>query len=188
MGDRILMHECPTCGAEETLVSVINRAIADEEVRGLLQQLLGENFPLGGALLRYSEYFKPAKHVLNWARVRKVFVELVPLIRAQRLNHGGREVHAVEADWLEAFGAVFSGVEKGFVKLPLTHSNYLLTAVTNVAARAEAEGRRATVQPATEDRDPALAKIERDSQLASPVPESVQALKARLKGKPEGTA
>lgn len=185
MGDRILMHECPTCGAEETLVSVINRAIADDEVRALLQDLLGRNFPLGGALLRYSEYFKPPKHALNWTRVRKVFVELVPLIRAPRLNHGGREVRTIEADWIEAFGAVFSGVEKGFIKLPLTHSNYLLTAVTSIAARAESEGRLAPTQPVASGRDPALLKIEQDSQLAGRIPESVRVMRAQLTGKKE---
>lgn len=208
MADPILVNVCPTCRAVEALSSVIQRSIDDPEVLRLLADLMaGTDFVLGGTVLRYVELFTPPKHALSWARVRKVIQALVPVIQSGQVMRGERRLQVTVPMWQEAFASVFAAAEKGSLKLPLGGDGYLMAAVTNIAEAAAEKAasapapRRDTVQVRGQtmsigdglaqlygDRDPALDKIERDSQRATPVPESVQAFKARLKGKSEGTA
>lgn len=207
MVDPVLINVCPTCRAVEALSSVIQRSIDDPEVLGLLADLMsGTDFVLGGTVLRYVELFTPPKHALSWARVRKVFQAVVPVIQSGYVIRGDRRLRVTVAMWQEAFESVFAAAEKGTLKLPLGGDGYLMAAVANIAEAAAEKGattpapRRDTVVVRGQamsigdglaevygPKDPALAKIERDRQLASPVPPAVQAFKARIKGNQEGS-
>lgn len=212
MSAPILVNVCPTCGAEEALSSVIFRVIDDVEVRGLMEELLGKSFPLGGTLMRYVTLFKPPKHALNWARVRKVVMELAPDLGRQSIERAGRVIVLSEALWLRAFASVFDAVERGTLKTPLAHSGYLYGALLNMAEQAEAkaeqqrdEGRRhgagridtvtyrgqtlpinEALNAAYGGKDVALAKIDADSRQAAPMPADVRARIDALRGKKGG--
>ena len=203
----IFVNTCPTCGAEESIDSVIFRVIDDEEVRGLVNDVLRRSFALGGTLIRYMRLFKPPKHQLNWARVRKALAELVPDIQRGSIERNGLVV-AVSTDlWLSAFNAAFEATAKGTLRLPLAHNGYVYGALFNLAEKAAAQveeqreverrhPRRDTVTVQGESMaigdalgvvyggvDPAVAKIEAAERNAAPVPQHVRELRARLAGK-----
>lgn len=203
----IFVNTCPTCGAEESIDSVIFRVIDDEEVRGLVNDVLQRSFALGGTLIRYMRLFKPPKHQLNWARVRKALAELVPDIQRGSVERNGVVV-AVSTDlWLAAFNATFEATVKGTLRLPLAHNGYVYGVLFNQAEKAAAKveeqreverrhPRRDTVTVQGESMaigdalgvvyggvDPAVAKIEAAERNAAPVPQHVRELRARLGGK-----
>lgn len=207
MADPILVNVCPTCRAVEALSSVIQRSIDDPEVLRLLADLMaGTDFVLGGTVLRYVELFTPPKHALSWARVRKVFQAVVPVIQSGYVVRGDRRLQATVPMWQEAFASVFAAAEKGSLKLPLGGDGYLMAAVGNIAEAAAEKAastpapRRDTVQVRGQTmsigdglaelygtKDPALEKIERDSKLAKPAPAHVLAMRDQLTGKKEGS-
>ena len=196
----ILISACPTCGAEEALSSIIARVLDDDQVRGLVGDVLQSSFPLGGTVLRYVELFKPPKHKLNWPRVRKVLEELVPDVQRASIERDGRVLAVNEKLWLAAFASTFDAVQRGTLRTPLTHNGYLYGALRNLAEKAAAkleEAREAdrrhggarvdtvtlkgqalpigeALQAAYGGKDPALAKIEADAKKAAPVPEHVR--------------
>lgn len=200
----IFVNTCPTCGAEESIESVIFRVIDDEEVRGLVNDVLQRSFALGGTLIRYVRLFKPPKHQLNWVRVRKALAELVPDIQRGSIERNGSIV-AVSTDlWLAAFNATFEGTAKGTLRLPLAHNGYLYGALFNLAEKAAAaaeerlevdrrQQRRDTVTVRGEAMpigdalgvvygrvDPAVAKVEAATRNAAPVPKEVRDYRATL--------
>jgi len=207
MADPILVNVCPTCRAVEALSSVIERSIDDPEVLRLLADLMaGTDFVLGGTVLRYVQLFTPPKHALSWARVRKVFQAVVPVIQSGQIMRGDRRLQVTVAMWQEAFASVFAAADKGTLKLPLGGDGYLMAAVTNIAEAAAEKGtsapapRRDTVVVRGQamsigeglaavygPKDPALEKIERDSANAARAPEHVRAYRDQLAGKKEGS-
>lgn len=203
----IFVNTCPTCGAEESIDSVIFRVIDDEEVRGLVNDVLQRSFALGGTLIRYMRLFKPPKHQLNWARVRKALAELVPDIQRGSIERNGTIV-AVSTDlWLAAFNATFDATTKGTLRMPLAHNGYVYGALFNLAEKAAAKAeeqrevdrrhpRRDTVTVDGEPMaigdalgvmfggvDPAVAKADAAARNATPVPQHVRELRAKLGGK-----
>ena len=203
----ILVNTCPTCGAEESIESIIHRVIDDQEVHGLVQDVLQRSLPLGGTLIRYVRLFKPEKHQLNWARVRKALAELVPDVQRVSIERNDRVVQISHELWLGAFGAAFDAAAKGTLRTPLTNNGYVYGALFNLAEKAAAKAeeqreverrqpRRDTVTVNGEampigdalgvvfgDVDPAVAKIEADSRNAAPVPQQVLDYRARIGGK-----
>jgi hypothetical protein len=204
----ILVNTCPTCGAEESIDSVIFRVIDDAEVHGLVQDVLQRSLPLGGTLIRYVRLFKPEKHQLNWTRVRKALAELVPDVLRASIERNGRAVQVSQEMWLAAFAATFQAAAKGSLRTPLPSNAYVYGALLNLAEKTAAQaeeqreaerrggaGRRDTVtvggQPLPIGEalgvvyggvDPAVAKIEADSRNAAPMPDAVRAYRARLRG------
>lgn len=203
----IFVNTCPTCGAEESIDSIIFRVIDDEEVRGLVKDVLQRSFALGGTLIRYMRLFKPPKHQLNWARVRKALAELVPEIQRGSIERNGSIV-AVSTDlWLAAFNATFEATAKGTLRLPLAHNGYVYGALFNLAEKAAAKAeeqcetdrrhqRRDTVTVRGEAMpigdalgvvyggiDPAVVKADEATRNATPVPQHVRELRAKLGGK-----
>lgn len=203
----ILVNTCPTCGAEESIDSVIFRVIDDEEVRGLVNDVLQRSFALGGTLIRYVRLFKPPKHQLNWVRVRKALAELVPDIQRGSIERNGAVITVSTDLWLAAFSATFDATSKGTLRLPLAHNGYVYGALVNLAEKAAAKAeeqrevnrrssRRDTVTVNGEAMpigqalgvvfdsvDPAVAKIDAASRNAAPVPQEILDLRAKLGGK-----
>ncbi len=206
----IFVNTCPTCGSEESIESIIHRVIDDQEVHGLVQDVLQRSLPLGGTLIRYVRLFKPEKHQLNWARVRKALAELVPDVQRVSIERNGRVVQISHELWLAAFGAAFDAAAKGTLRTPLLNNGYVYGVLLNLAEKAAAQaetqqesdrrtghGRRGTVTvdgqalPVGEALavvyggvDPAVAKIVADERNATPVPEHVLAYKQRLRSGP----
>jgi len=205
----ILINACPTCGAEEALSPIIFRVIDDEQLRGMVGDVLQSSFPLGGTVLRYVELFKPAKHKLNWARVRKVLEELVPDVQRASIERDGRVLAVSERLWLAAFASTFDAVQRGTLRTPLSSNGYLYGALRNLAEKATAKAEEAreadrrhggarvdtvtlrgqelpigeALQAVYGGKDPALAKIDADSKRAAPMPEKVRKRIAELRGK-----
>lgn len=208
----LLVNTCQTCGAQESLTSIIFRTIDDDELRGLVGDVLVHSMALGGTLLRYVELFEPPKHRLNWARVRKVLAELVPDVQRTSIERNGHVYLVSEKLWLLAFQATFDAVERGTLRKPLAHNGYVYGTLVNLAEKAAAKaedareadrrhggGRVDTVTVRGEQMpigqalaqtyggvDPAIAKIEADSKRAAPMPDDVRARIDAMRGKKGG--
>ena len=137
MSAAALMNQCPACGAEESLDTLLMRMIDDDQVRRLIADVLTQSLPLGGLVVRYLRLHKPPKQKLRMERVGTLLAELVPDMRRGAVTRKGREWHAPIDTWKAAFQAVFDGVEKGTVVTPLPGNAYLYEVILRMADRHE---------------------------------------------------
>ncbi len=199
----ILTVTCGSCGAEESMDSVLMRMVDDDAVRQLVRDLLCSHYSVGGTVLRYLRLFKPAKHKLGMPKVRAVLAELVPDISRGYIERKGRTWQVGQPQWTAAFAAVFAAVDKGTLKTPLPGNAYLYEVLTRQAdasegqAEAKAEqDRRNTPQRgslqvnggitsvgALVAKDPALAAIDDRTRNAAKPDAATAARIAALLGK-----
>ncbi|ART47578.1 MULTISPECIES: hypothetical protein [Acidovorax] len=203
------VNACQTCGAEESLDSVLHRMIDDDTVRRLIADVVTMSLPLGGLVVRYLRLHKPAKQRLRMEKVAALLAELVPDMQRSAIERSGRNWMVSAEDWKGAFAAVFAAVDKGSLEVPLKNGNaYLYSVLLRKSDRTEAEQeaqreqdrrvvpQRDTVQVrgqtlpigealqvAYAGKEPALAEIDARSQKAAPMPSDVRAKVAELLGK-----
>lgn len=200
---------CASCGAEESLDTLIYRVIDDDTARRLIHDTLKLSLPLGAQLMRYIRLHKPPKQKLRMTRLQELLTELVADMQRNVIERHGRAWTVGLDDWRGAFDAVFAAVDKGTLQLPLQGNGYLYQVLTRKSDQAEAAQeaqreldrriapRRDTVQVrgqtlpigealqvAYAGKDPALAEIDARRQLAAPMPDHVrQRLDQIKKGK-----
>lgn len=137
-----LVSTCAACGAEESLDSLLQRMIDDDEVRRLIADVVTKSLPLGGLVVRYLRLHKPARQKLRMSRVAQLLGELVPDMRRSAITRKGREWQAPAEAWKAALQSVFEAGEKGTLTLPLDGNAYLYEILMRMADKAEATAER----------------------------------------------
>ena len=195
----VLTVTCGSCGAEESMDSVLMRMVDDDAVRQLVRDLLCSHYSVGGTVLRYLRLFKPAKHKLGMPKVRVVLAELVPDISRAYIERKGRTWQVGQPQWAAAFAAVFAAVDKGTLKTPLPSNAYLYEVLMRQADASEAQAetqaeQQRRVMPqrdhvqvrsqalsvadafgaARPAKDPTLAALDKRDSQAAPMPEATR--------------
>lgn len=142
----ILTVTCASCGAEESMDSMLARMVDDDAARGLVRDLLCAHFTVGGMVLRYLRLFKPHKHKLGMPKVRAVLAELVPDVKRGYIERKGRVWQVGQPQWTNALNAVFAAVDKGTLKTPLPGNAYLYEVLMRQADAGEAQAEAKTEQ------------------------------------------
>ncbi len=132
------MASCASCGAEESLDTLIYRVIDDDTARRLIHDTLKLSLPLGAQLMRYIRLHKPPKQKLRMARLQELLKELVSDMQRSVIERHGRAWSVSIDDWRGGFDAVFAAVDKGTLRLPLQGNGYLYQVLTRQADEAEA--------------------------------------------------
>ena len=187
-----LSAACPSCATEIGLDAFMRLAVNDEQMRGLVADLVAISLPMSADVLRYLRLFKPAKQALKTETVRRVLAELAPAIKSGQIEARGR-LWACGADgWRAGFAAVFAAADAGKLKTPLAGNAYLFGVLANMADQLEA---KAETQREQERRTPRMAgaSVQVDKGLQSlnqalsqrsPMPDAVRQKIQTLKGKP----
>ena len=128
-----MIIRCPACGAEASLDLVIEH---DAAAHALSQAL--EFAPGGKLLVRYLALFRPAKRRLTWPRVAALLGELLPLIKAERIERDGGVFDAPLAAWASGIEKTLQARDAGTLRTPLKSHGYLFEIVIAETARAGA--------------------------------------------------
>lgn len=200
---------CPACRYEFDLLA----ALEGEAERQALHALMTTVQPtVGTSLVRYTMLFRPPKSRLTFARQVVLLMQILPELQSQRVRWKGRELPVSPQDWRTAIEQMLEAAQTGRLALPVKNHNYLrailagMADLSEAAAAAEERQREAdkrtaprqgtvqvhgqtlpigeALQVAYANKDPALAKLDADAQAAAPMPDSVRARFAQLKGKP----
>lgn len=212
MSPKVETIVCPVCSTEVALAVLF----ADEATRSAFARLAEVSMPLGARVMNYITLFTPPKQRLTVGRQVRLMLQLLPDLERKAISHKGRDWPAPLTAWAIAIDQMLDARAAGRLELPMTGHGYLYAILAGLAdkheARAEAqqERERATRAPgpgtvseaahaldvaaaasdamaaALRGRDPALAKIDADEQLAAPMPAHVRALRAALRGKAPG--
>lgn len=165
------------------------------------------SIPLGGRVMQYVGLFTPPKTRLTVPKQVRLIQQLLPDLKRQAIAHRGREWHAPPSAWEAAIDQMLAARAAGRLELPMTGHGYLYAILAGLADKVEGQAERQVEadrrEPPRQDsvqvrgesmpigqalatvygqRDPALVKIEHDARQAAPVPDSVRALRDRLKG------
>ncbi|WP_373840457.1 hypothetical protein [Glaesserella sp.] len=112
--------KCPSCGALNSLDSLISNEAASRAIYAALS-INGE---LGSALISYLGLFRPAKSSLSFDRVATLLNELVPMIQAGKIQRDGQEFSAPIEAWIYGINQML--VNRQALKLPMKSHGYLL--------------------------------------------------------------
>lgn len=166
---------CPNCNARFSLEAVF----AHEGARELMLQLV-DAYPgasrLLRPLLRYIGLFAPGKNEMGFDRVSRLLAELVPAIRAARIERHGRTWVAPLETWIAALEQVLANRDAGKLALPLKSHGYLLEIVAGLAG-----GQEARTESAREQR---LRSGQRDLQARDEAQRTLQDLAERAAAQP----
>ena len=174
MSTTTLSAACPSCATEIGLDAFMRLAVNDEQMRGLVADLVAVSLPMSADVLRYLRLFKPAKQALKTETVRRVLAELAPAIKSGQIEARGR-LWACGADgWRAGFAAVFAAADAGKLKTPLAGNAYLFGVLANMADQLEA---KAETQREAERRNPTHAGA------SVQVDKGLQSLNESLKGR-----
>jgi hypothetical protein len=144
MAETVFVNTCASCGAEESLDSVLRRMIDDDATRRLIADVVSISLPLGNLVVRYLRLHKPPKQRLSMAKAAKVLAELLPDLQRDVVQRNGRTWTVTLDDWKGAFQAVFDAVERGSLAVPLAQGNgYLYGVLVNKSNQTEAEAETA---------------------------------------------
>lgn len=131
---------CPSCGAQFSLDSVIDDSAASQALQGAL-----ELSPIGPLVIRYIAMFRPEKSKLTWPRVAALLNELLPIIRAERLQRDGKMYEAPMRVWASAIEKAIAARDNGSLRTPLKGHGYLFEIVVAEVARGQAAGAVAVI-------------------------------------------
>lgn len=126
---------CPSCGAENSLDSLVSHDAA----RAALESALSLH-PLGKLIYKYLALFRPAKRSLSWDRVASLLEDLLPQIEAAQITWEG-QTYAVPRDaWAAGIQVVLDMRQQGKLQTPLDGHNLLRSVL---ARRSQASQSRA---------------------------------------------
>ncbi|MFT4190876.1 MAG: hypothetical protein QM617_05035 [Comamonas sp.] len=193
---------CPSCNADMDL----DVALAHDELRAAVAEIITVSLPLGRQVLRYANLFKPRKNKMRPDRLARLIGQLAPDLQRQAITHNGREWTVPHAAWEAGFNAMLERAASGKFTLPLESHGYLYATLASQADKAEGQAEAQTesdrrvvprrdnvqihgqtlpigdaLQVAFARRDPALAKLDADSRNAAPAPDHIKARLAALK-------
>lgn len=119
-----MIIQCPSCGAQNSLETVIEH---DEAAQALSLAL--SFTPCGKEIVKYVSLFRPAKSKLSWSRVNKILSEILPLIQAGRIERNGVSVDAPLHVWQAAFEKTLLARDSGSLKMPIKTHGYLFEVI-----------------------------------------------------------
>jgi len=128
-----MIIRCPACGAEMSLDTVIEHTAAAQALAIALNAA-----PLGAQIVRYLALFRPQKRLLTWPRVAALLGELLPAIKAGRLERDGRVHEAPLAAWSAALEKTLQARDAGTLRTPLKSHGYLFEIVITEARLVQA--------------------------------------------------
>lgn len=130
---------CPGCAARYDL----DVAITEEKARQFFGLVADCPPDFVGPLIRYLRLHKPAKSALSWAKCHKIAAELVPMVKAARVERDGIVKAAPVALWVECVEQLLND-PPAHMRTPLKGNGYLLSIVAAQAERhlAKAESAR----------------------------------------------
>lgn len=117
---------CPNCGAVNSLDSLL----ANDDVRHMVQALADIGGELPKALLRYCGLFRPAQSQLTFARTAKLLGELLPDIRAQRIERNKQVFDAPPEAWVWGIGQMLDARDAQRLETPLKSHGYLYEVIS----------------------------------------------------------
>lgn len=177
---------CPCCQAVFPIEAALN------DLAG--RQAIVEAFrltPFGDLLLGYIKLFTPPKRALSNLRMVKLLEELLPMIRAAKIERNGRIWSAPQEYWRMALGEMIDKRDK--LTLPLKSHGYLLAIIEGYSNKAEAkqeaqtEARKGGYTPVGgQVRQPAPVVKKEKTGPRSEMPTSVKAVLSLLKEKKDG--
>lgn len=117
---------CPNCGAVYSLDALLANDDAREALRAISE--LGGDF--AKLVVRYCGLFRPAQSQLTFARLAKLINELLPAIKAQRIERGGRVYDAPPAAWAWAITQMLDIRDANKLETPLKSHGYLYEVIS----------------------------------------------------------
>jgi hypothetical protein len=126
-----MIIRCPSCGCENSLEALIDH---DEAAQALTMVL--DMLPIGKELTRYLSLFRPAKSKLSWSRVNQLLGELLPLIKAEKIERNGVDVSASMPVWKVALEKTILARDNGSLKTPLKTHGYLFEVICTESQKA----------------------------------------------------
>lgn len=121
---------CPACAARFDL----DVALAEEKARQFYGLLAECPDAFKGPLIRYLRLHKPPKSALSWPKCHKIAAELVPMVKAARVERNGIVKVAPAELWAECVDQLLNDPPASMT-LPLKGNGYLLSIVSSHAER-----------------------------------------------------
>jgi hypothetical protein len=118
---------CPACGATLSLDALVQFDAA----RQALASAFAISNEIGSALIRYIALHRPATRELTMDRVARMLGELLPDIKAQRIERDGRVYEAPPEAWIWAIYQAIASREAGRLKTPLRGHGWLYEVLTH---------------------------------------------------------
>lgn len=124
---------CPYCYGKYPLEAATNDVAARNTIKAAFDLT-----PIGHELLAYVRLFSPPKRAIATWRMLKLLDELLPMVLASRIEHGGRIWPAPHEYWRHALIEMLD--KRDQLTLPLKSHNYLLTMIAGLANKSEGKG------------------------------------------------
>ncbi len=113
--------KCPNCGA----VASLDLLLTNDDARNAIAALAAISGELAKTTIRYCGLFRPAKSQLSFARLAALLNQLLPDIKAQRIERDGKVYEAPLEAWLHAMQVMLTYRDNHQLKLPLKSHGYL---------------------------------------------------------------
>lgn len=117
---------CSNCGAVYSLDALLANDDAREALRAISE--LGGDF--AKLVVRYCGLFRPAQSQLTFARTAKLINELLPAIKAQRIERNKQVFDAPPEAWLWAIGQMLDARDAQRLETPLKSHGYLYEVIS----------------------------------------------------------
>lgn len=122
-----MKSRCPSCGSTISLDALIEH----DGARRVFRDLFEINGLLSLRLIKYLSLHRPAARDLTFLRVEKLLSELLPDIRAQRIERGGKVFDAPPEAWTWAIDQAIQARDQGHLKTPLKGHGWLYEVMTH---------------------------------------------------------
>ncbi len=117
---------CPSCGATVSMDALVEH----DGARRMLVELLRIDNMLSIAVIKYLSLHRPAVRDLTFTRTEKLLGELLPDIKAQRIERGGKVFDAPPQAWVWAIHQALAMRDAGKLITPLNGHGWLYEAIT----------------------------------------------------------
>ena len=120
---------CLTCGATNSLDSLLAHGDAGDAVRAALNMLPDG---LGDHLLRYCGLWRSQGRALAWSRVAKILNELSPDIQRQEITRQSHNYAAPPDAWITAIDLALKAERDGTLLTPLNSHGWLYKVISSL--------------------------------------------------------
>lgn len=118
---------CPCCGVPLELEVLV----ANDDLRDALLAVYALCGDLGDAVIQYLGLFRPGKNRLTGSRQAKLLNELLPDMRAQRIERRGVVYDAPREAWIYAMQTMIEMRNAGRLATPLKSHGYLYDVIAD---------------------------------------------------------
>jgi hypothetical protein len=118
---------CPSCGATLSLDVLVQHDAA----RQAMVSAFAISNDLGSAAIRYLSLHRPTNRELTMDRVARLLGDILPDIKAQRIEREGKVVDAPPEAWVWAIEQAIASRDAGRLKTPLRGHGWLYEVLTH---------------------------------------------------------